>query len=468
MAPRATDPSTHLARSRPSARSAAVLALALLLVELVAACQSYLSATITPLMAAELDARDGYGLLAAGTQAAMFLTMPLGAALLSRWPAATMLAWLTPAIVVGGVISALAPSFALFLTGRVVAALAAGALMTVSLSALATSLPAHWRRLTLAGYATVWLVASLVGPVYAGWAAEMIGWRWALVAYLPVFLAARAVVILRLREMDRAEQGDGERLALVPAVLLAGGITAVSLVGTSWERNVLALAGGVTVVLAAARILPAGSLTLARGRRGLILLIAVLCGSYFGAHAVVAITGHDLLGREAGSLALLLGAGGVGWAVLGMVCGRWPARTTAAYVRRVTGGAVLLAGGAAAMAAAVLPGVPGDWWWLVGGWTVSGIGMGLCYVDTLNRGLDPPPVPDGIDTSQAAQALVMAEVIATALLGTLTASAFAWITSSLEARSAYAAGVYGLLGLLALTLIPLSRRVGTADVVTPG
>ncbi|NLG20532.1 MAG: MFS transporter, partial [Actinomycetales bacterium] len=247
-------------------RSAAVLAVALLLVELVAACQSYLTSTITPLMAQDLDARDGYGLLMAATQAAMFLTMPLGAALLSRWPAARLLAWLTPVVVAGGVVSAASPTFTLFLSGRVLAALAAGALMTVSLSALATSLPPAWRRLTLAGYALVWLVASLVGPVYAGWASAVIGWRWALVAYLPLFLAARAVVILRLRELDRAEQGARERLALVPATLLAAGITAVSLAGTSWARTLLAAAGVVVVLAAAARILPDDTLRLARGR----------------------------------------------------------------------------------------------------------------------------------------------------------------------------------------------------------
>ncbi|MCK0111278.1 MFS transporter [Ornithinimicrobium sp. F0845] len=439
-------------------RSAAVLAVALLLVELVAACQSYLTATITPLMAQDLDAREGYGLLVAVTQAAMFLTMPLGAALLSRWPAARMLAWLTPVVVLGGAISAVAPDFTIFLAGRVLAALAAGALMTVSLSALATALPPAWRRMTLAGYALVWLVASLVGPVYAGWASAVIGWRWALVAYLPLFLAARAVVILRLREMDRAEQGDRERLALVPAALLAAGITAVSLAGTTWGRNLVAGVGVVVVLAAATRILPTGTLTLARGRRRLILLIGVLCGAYFGAHAVVAITAHDLLGRDAGSLAVLLGAGGVGWAVLGMICGRWPARTTGGYVNRVTLGALVLAGGTALMAAAVLPGVPGAWTLLVAGWTLSGVGMGLCYVDTLNRGLDTPVVPDGIGTSQAAQALVMAEVIATALAGTLTASALAWIMAAPADRAVYAAAVYGILGLVSLTLVPLARR----------
>jgi len=108
--------------------------------------------------------------------------------------------------------------------------------------------------------------------------------------------------------------------------------------------------------------------------------------------------------------------------------------------------------------AAARLGVPAAWLLLVTGWTVSGVGMGLCYVDTLNRGLDAPPVPDGIGTSQMAQALVMAEVIATALAGTLTASALAWIMGAPADRGVYAAVVYGILGLLALALPPLARR----------
>ncbi len=439
-------------------RSAAVLAMALLLVELVAACQSYLTVTITPLMAQDLGAREQYGLLVAAVEAALFLTMPLGAALLSRWPAARMLAWLTPVIVIGALVSALAPGFPVFLTGRVLAALASGALMTVSLSALATALPPAWRRMTLAGYALVWLVASLVGPVYAGWAAAVIGWRWALLAYLPLFLAARAVVIVRLRELDRAEQRRPQRLAVGSAILLTAGITVVSLASSSWQRALLAAGGVLLVLVAAGRVLPSGTFRLTRGRPAVIAVIGLLCGGYFGAQAVVAITGHDLLGGDAGDLAILLAAGGVGWAALGMICGRWPAQQRAAYVRRVTAGALLLAAGAALMAVAMVPAVPAGWSLLVAGWTLSGIGMGLCYVDTLNRGLDTPAEPDGLDTSQVAQALVMAEMIATALAGTLTASALAWITEVPDERAGYAAVVYGILGLLALPLAALARR----------
>ncbi len=435
----------------------------MLVVELVAACQSYLTTTITPLMAHDLRAQDGYGLLIASTEAAMFLTMPLGAALLSRWPAAQMLTWLTPLVVLGAALSALAPTFAVFLSGRVLAALAAGALMTVSLSALATALPPAWRRLVLAGYALVWLVASVAGPVYAGWAAATIGWRWALIAYLPLFLVARALVIARLHQLDRAEQDGRQPLGLLPALGLAGGVTVVSLAGTSLPGTGVAVGGAVVVLVAASRILPAGTLLARPGRPAAILLMGLLCAVYFGGHAVVAITAHDLLGRDAGDLALLLGAGGVAWSVLGVVCGRWPARRASAYGWRVVGSAVLLAAGFGALGLSLLPGASGAWELHLLGWALSGAGMGLSYVDTLNRVLDQPTEQDGIGTSAAAQALVMIEGIGTALAATITASALAWVVASPAARAIPGAGVYLGLAVLSLGLIPLSRRAAAGD-----
>ena len=435
----------------------------MLSVELVAAMQTYVTGTITPLMAADLGAQQHYGLLVAAVQAGLFLTMPLGAALLSRWSAATMLSWLTPVVVLGGVVSALAPTFPVFLAGRVLAALASGALMTVGMSALVTALPESWRRGVLAGYAMVWLVASLVGPLYAGWTAAVIGWRWALVAYLPLLLVARAVVISRLRRLDRAGQ-DGDRpLGVIPAIALAAGITLVSLAGPSWPSLVVAAVGTVVVITASGRILPAGVLTARRGRPSGVLVVAVLCGSYFGAQAIVAIMAHDLLGRGAGSIAVLLGAGGAGWSVMGAVCSRWPARGEA-FTRRVAVGTGCLAVGAAVLAVSLLPGTEAlavadvRWWLHLLGWTLCGVGMGTCYVDTLNRVLDEPEVPDGIATSEAAQALVMSEVIGTALITTGTASALAWVAVLPAERTAYSAVVYGGLGALALLLVPLSRR----------
>ena len=54
------------------------LALAMLVVELLAGMQTYLNQTVLPLLAADLGARDRYGLVTAAGTVPAFLTMPLG------------------------------------------------------------------------------------------------------------------------------------------------------------------------------------------------------------------------------------------------------------------------------------------------------------------------------------------------------------------------------------------------------
>jgi MFS family permease len=215
--------------------------------------------------------------------------------------------------------------------------------------------------------------------------------------------------------------------------------------------------GVALVVVATARILPGGVIVARRGRPAGAMLMLVLTGVYFGAHAVVAITAHDLLGRGAGDLGLLLAVAGVGWAVAGLACGRWPAPHRSAFRLRVTFGTAALTLGAAAMAAAVLLRTEQGWPVLLAGWACTGIGMGLCYVDTLNRVLDTAPGDDGGAAAATAQALVMAEAVGTALAATATASALAWVVST-GAGPAPAAAVFALLGVLALLLVPLAGR----------
>lgn len=457
----AIDPGPQLTARNLVLTPIGLLALALLAVELLAGIQTYLTSTVTPLMARDLAAQEFYGVLAASTQAALFLTMPLGAALLARWPAATLLTWLTPVVIGGGVISAAAPGIWSFTAGRVVAALAAGALMTVSLGALVTVLPPAWRRMVLAGYAGVWVVSSLVGPAYAAWVAQALGWRWALVAYLPLLVAVRVVVIRRLRELEPPRQRRRPPLGLGPALGLAAGIALVSATGAgAGPVRWLGLAGAVVVLAAAARILPTGVLRAAPGRPAAVLSMAVLCAAYFGAAAVVTITAHDVMGRGAADLGILLSAGGLGWAVVGLLCGRWPAPTRPSYRRRVALSSLTMAAGLGLVAVSVgLSASPAGWPMLVGGWGLAGVGMGLCYVDTLNVVFDTPVEADGIDGPEAAGAVVMAEVIGTALAATLTASAVAWLLVSAASPVGGVAAVFAGLGVLALGLLPLRSRV---------
>lgn len=67
----------------PSVRSlvgtqVGALSLALLLIELIAGMQTYLTMTITPLIANDLNGEHLYGVMNAAVPVATFLTMPLG------------------------------------------------------------------------------------------------------------------------------------------------------------------------------------------------------------------------------------------------------------------------------------------------------------------------------------------------------------------------------------------------------
>src|SRR5690349_18280083 len=154
--------------------------------------------TVVPIVGADLDAHEYYGVVTGTAQVAMFLTMPLGPWLLQRFRVERLLLDLTWLSVGGGVVSAVAPSVGVFVLGRAASGLASGALATVSLSAIVTAMPPAWRRAVLAGYNVIWVVASLVGPLYAGWVTSHVSWRWALVLYLPLLVVARAVIARQL------------------------------------------------------------------------------------------------------------------------------------------------------------------------------------------------------------------------------------------------------------------------------
>jgi hypothetical protein len=387
----------------------------------VAGIQSYLLATIVPVVAAELDGRHLYGVITASAQVAMFVTMPWGPVLLSRFRADRVLLVLTAVTVAGSVLAALAPTILLFVAGRAVTGLATGAMATVSLSAIVTVLPATWRRVVLAGYNAVWVAASLVGPVYAGAVADSVGWRWALVLYLPLLLAARWVAAGQLR---RRLGSGADRLPVWGALAVAAGVALVGLLGDGrWWALAAGLAGAVLALAALRGLLPAGSLRAARGRPAAVATLGLITAAHLGMWSVVAILVQDRLGGSPGQAAVALAGGGMGWAVAGLVVARWPA-TAPGYPRRMNLGLSLMLLGLIGLAVAVTDpggrGVP----LVTVAWTVMGLGMGTSYLDTLNRVVDPPVEQDGVDPTHAAGAAVLVESAGGALVGAAAAAAF--------------------------------------------
>lgn len=405
------------------ARGAATLAASLVLVEFLAGMQRYLSQTVLPLVAAELDGAHLYGPLDAAAQAPMFLTMPLGAWLLSRFRVGRLMITLTLVTVAGAVACALAPSMAVFLGGTAVRAAAAGALATVGMGAIGRGLPPRYRQLVLAAMSGVWVFSSVLGPVYAAGVASTLGWRWAMVLYLPLLLLARLLVARSMPE--RTDEVPPEPAPWGWALVLAAGSAVLSLpLGAWWGLAVLA--GGGLMAGAAARILPAGTLRAPDGRRAALTALGVTAAVYFGASMVLSVVAHDAFGLPASRYGFVVAAPGFCWAVAALWTGSHPAADDARLRRRaVTAGSAITAGVGVLLATTLAAGAAGTALagLLLGG-ALLGAGMGTVYPDLLGRCLARPNADDGISDDRMASAVVVAESVGMALA---TTAAFAWI-----------------------------------------
>lgn len=401
------------------------LVMAMLVVELLAGMQIYINQTVLPLLATELHARSHYGLVTAAAQVPTFLTMPLGGAMLARWRADRLMTALTALLVAGAVLGALAPGIEVYVAGEILRGLAAGALATVSMGVLVAGLPDAWRRLFLAVGSATWVVSSLLGPAYAATISELYGWRWALVAYIPLLIGARLVMSREIRGL-RVGQEEGATAPWPAALALAGGVGAIGVLPAASPWFWPGCAVGVAAALwACARVFPPGTLRLAPGRRAGIATLAWVCTAYLALDYLVAPAAHDVLGLDAGMIGWALTTAGVAWSVVAMWSGSRPARAPGRYMRRIRLGAVCFVVGGLVMAAAFHGQAP--WWCLHVGFTLAGAGMGLTHQDTIIRCVSQPPAEgdragDGISEARSATSVTIASAAGAATLGTLAAA----------------------------------------------
>ena len=446
--------------SSPSLRAlfssrAGHLALAVLVVELLAGMQIYLNQTVLPLLATEMGARNAYGLVTAAAQVPAFLTMPLGGAMLARWRPNRLMTALTALLVLGAVVGALAPNVEVYVLGEILRGLAAGALATATMGVMVTGLPDAWRRLCLAGGSGMWVVAALAGPVYASGVSASWGWRWALVAYLPVLIAARAVMAGQIRDLRLDEETDhDETVPWLPALAMAAGVALIGALQASSPWFWPGVGVGTALVLwSCSCVLPDGTLRLVPGRRAGIATLLWVCAFFLTLDYLVAPSAHDVLGLTPTQTGWALTAGGIGWSAVAIACGARPAREPQAYRRRTMLAAVFFVVGTMLMAVTVLE--KADWWGLPVGYGVASIGMGLTHLDTMNRIVTDPAEPDGITHAQAATAVTIAGAAGGAVLGTAATAFVAPTASGVETDRLWPTLVVLAAGLL---LTPLLAR----------
>lgn len=425
----------------------------MLAVELMAGIQTYINQTILPLMATDLGARDHYGLVTAAAMVPTFLTMPLGGAMLQRWRPDRLLTVLTAILVTGAIVGALSSTIEVYVAGEILRGLAAGALATVSTGVLLAGLPDAWRRLIFAVGAAMWILSSLVGPVYASTLSSLWSWRWALVGYIPILVVARLIMAREMRDITIA--GDDDAPPWAAALALAGGVALIGLLRAAslwtWVGGAVGLAAA---VWACARVFPRGVMRLASGRPAAIATLAWLCAAYFAWDYLISPAAHDVLGLGPGAIGWILTLNGLAWSSMAMWCGARPARRPRTYMTVCSIATITFVIGALCVVVALS--AWGPWWWLLIGWGIAGIGMGLAHQNTIIRCItDPADIGgshDGLSHATIATAVTVAANAGGATLGTLATTLVAPTAAGVDAHIAVPTIiVFGAL----LAMIPL-------------
>ncbi|MHA7271933.1 MFS transporter [Arthrobacter sp. TMT4-20] len=357
-----------------------------------AAFEAMAVTTAMPAVVEELGGVSGYGLAFS-----MYLTASLlGTVIAGTWcdrvgPRPALAVGLT-LMIAGLLVSGAAGEFWLVTAGRAVSGLGGGFMVVAVYVIIGGAYPQHRQPVIFGWLSAAWVLPSLIGPAVAGYLAEEFTWRWVFLGVVPIVLAAFVMVwpktaSLTTPEPGAGNRGDGRRRSLT-GMALAGGVLAAQFainrlaaqgLGDSAGSIVLLLlaAGGVAVAaLTFPRLLPKGTVRLARGLPSIIATRGLVTAAFFGAEAFLPLMLVTSRGMNEATAGLTLSAGALGWSAGAFV----QARVTFRRQWLLVLGASILSTSVGGLALVSVPTVP--FWVLVVVWTLAGFAMGMTLSST--------------------------------------------------------------------------------------
>lgn len=337
--------------------------------------------TIMPTISRELDGEALYAVAFSGSLAASVIGMVAAGRWSDRRGPSQPLIAATLAFLAGLIASGVASDMGVFILGRILQGLGAGA-TTVALYVIVARIypaPLHPRIFGL--FAAMWVLPSLIGPPIAGLFADVFSWQWVFlgVAILVLFAGASVVPALRqLNSMDLPQEAQPSGTWGLPlAVVVAVGVLAISLGGDwggafGWPIAVVAL---VIVMLAVRPLLPTGTLLVRRGLPAAIVMRGAIAATFFATEIYLPYFFNERYGLPTWAAGLILTVGAISWSLGSAIQSRIGDRMSHGSV--VRWGAVLLLVGIAVQAITATlmlsPVVAAI------GWFVAGGGMGLTF-----------------------------------------------------------------------------------------
>jgi MFS family permease len=391
-----------------------MLAVGIVALEFAAAVSTFVSSTLLPTVTRDLHARNHLGLLLAGSTIGLFVALPLAARLVRRLGAARTLSVGLVAYLGGGVVAATARVPLVFAAGQFVGGLASGLLAVFGVSSIIRQLDERLRMRVVAASSAMWALPALVGPAATLALAHAVGWRWTLLAPMPIVLIGRLLVV-GVADTD----GDAGVRPLGRTLLIPLGVGGMVLSSGYWP-----VVGAVVALCGVVAIMPTGTATLRRGVPSALAAMLLFGTGYFGADSLITVLLTDGYRVSLARAAIVLSAAPLAWALTSLVVRRAPVVLGLALA---AGGVAALASGASYVVALV-------------GWTVSGIGVGLAYPGLY---LSCTSAGSGFDATELAAAVITAEAFGQ-LLGRAVGGAVGLVAAyGLFAAALFAAAAVG-------------------------
>ena len=276
---------------------------------------------------------------------------------------------------IGLLLSGLAGSMQVLILGRIIQGLGIGALGVALYVATARAIPPSLLPRLFALFSSAWVVPAVIGPAISGYIVEGIGWRWLFLGIFLLLLPTAALILPPLhRDKEPAAKASQSPGVLTWALLAAVGSVGLSLSGNAgtWTPLIVVTTLGL-LVRASDRLLPMGTLRLARGLPTVVALRGINASAFFLCEAFIPPWLHLERGWSITSAGLALTSGALSWSIGSHL----QSRITDEAQRR----AWLQRGCLVLWMGIVTSGLTLMWFWpdwmLLVGWSISGLGVGL-------------------------------------------------------------------------------------------
>jgi MFS family permease len=413
----------------------------LFLLEVVGAVEILVVTTVMPRVVSDLGGLRLYGLAFSVAGLATVIAIPLTGRAVDRVGPIRPLAIMLFVFALGTAVAGAAPTMPVFVLGRFLQGLGAGAQFAVSIGTVAKTYPDELRPRVLALLAAAWVLPGLVGPSFGALMASTVGWRWAFFALLPLIGLAAALVFPGLAAVAGTSDGPARSSSIrwplqtaLGAAALVGGINALS----PWTAPLAVV--GLALLVPGLRHLVRDDA--AGSKPGLVWALAagfLLTFTFFATDGFVPLMLTRVRHVSIGEASVVITLATLGWSA-----GSWwqsrvatsiPAgRLVAGSVTAILAGTLCVAAGAYDAPLAV-PYI---------GWTIAGLGMGVAYPTVYLVTMDRA----GVGAEGTTVALLLLIDTLGSAMGTGLGGAAVAMSESLNASL-----VAGLTGAFAIALV---------------